>query len=132
MVVESLAPLFVVSMDLLYHVFIFSAIFSHKVSELNSKTLMNGVILEQTTQTYNLKYNRSYIMCYTGVGMGNITENTLNFAIISTGENSSKISTINWITSTEDKYMVKCTISGLALTVTVPSGRWINFCLFEL
>lgn len=93
---------------------------------------MNGVILEQTTQTYNLKYNRSYIMCYTGVGMGNITENTLNFAIISTGENSSKISTINWITSTEDKYMVKCTISGLALTVTVPSGRWINFCLFEL
>ena len=28
---------FVVSMDLLYHVFIFSAIFSHKVSELNSK-----------------------------------------------------------------------------------------------
>ena len=36
---ESLAPLFVVSMDLLYHVFIFSAIFSHKVSELNSKSL---------------------------------------------------------------------------------------------
>ena len=32
---------FVVSMDLLYHVFIFSAIFSHKVSELNSKSYGN-------------------------------------------------------------------------------------------
>lgn len=35
MVVGGLAPLFVVSMDLLYHFFISSAIISRKVSELN-------------------------------------------------------------------------------------------------
>ena len=41
MVVESLAPLFIVSMDLLYHLFTFSAIFFRSTIELNSKIITN-------------------------------------------------------------------------------------------
>lgn len=41
MSVGGLAPLFIVSMDLLYHLFTFSAIFFRSTIELNSKSITN-------------------------------------------------------------------------------------------
>lgn len=78
---ESLAPLFVVSMDLLYHVFIFSAIFSNKVSELNSKWLSGSS--ENNIDYNNLKAG----LHYCGTGCTNAPEDYCRVLCMYSSEN---------------------------------------------
>lgn len=107
---ESLAPLFVVSMDLLYHVFIFSAIFSHKVSELNSNfsegtwtpELTAGVTITQGGGYYYKIGKLVYCNVVIWLDTSQATDEELTITLPFTSDHERSYGTVGYINPLDD------------------------------
>lgn len=102
--------------------------------ELNSKTLKNGIEGQNTSKTYKLSSNCSYLLTYVGLGEGNITASTLNVGLISTGSNASAKSLIQWIVKNgqnQSMFEFDETDSSV-LRVNVPASTWIVMSITKL
>lgn len=104
------------------------------INELNSKTLKNGIEGQNTSKTYKLSSNCSYLLTYVGLGEGNITASTLNVGLISTGSNASAKSLIQWIVKNgqnQSMFEFDETDSSV-LRVNVPASTWIVMSITKL
>ena len=86
---------------------------------LNNQSIYNG-----TSRTFELEPLKQYLIVTTQYGQGNVYENAARVAILTTGQDSTKTSSITNVISDISEIITVEFIDALTIKITAPANKW--------